>query len=411
MIKTDRRTFFAMLAISFSGMFLIGGYEFIRVAGDSLFITNYGAAQRPYVMTASPLVTMLCIYIFGSLLTRFGSLWALIYTFIISICIFVLSFVGIFSGIKLSILIFYFFAQSYIVVLFEQFWSFIDSVLKKEEAQSYNGPIVGVISFGPILAGWLIKKTAVSLGTNMVILMGAVSLVPSMLLGIVAYKMAGEPKPFKTAHDGKAPLHLSLFKEQPELLFLAAVIALSQGLSTVVQLNFMLALERAIPFEDVRTAFLGKFWMNTAIISCILQFFVAPYLLKRFSLRLIMLLIPCIHLLIGLAMFGSGSIMTAVLAYGGFKILDYSVFRAGKEIVYIPFSFDVRYRAKQVIDSFVYRFSKGVASGFISLVSIITGSFPQAGYVIMDLVMATGWFAAVFPLTRNSENSEQTKSR
>jgi len=43
------------------------------------------------------------------------------------------------------------------------------------------------------------------------------------------------------------------------------------------------------------------------------------------------------------------------------KPIDYSLFRAAKKILYIPFSFDVRYRAKEVIDVFGYRFGKGAS--------------------------------------------------
>ena len=46
------------------------------------------------------------------------------------------------------------------------------------------------------------------------------------------------------------------------------------------------------------------------------------------------------------------------LAFALFKTIDYSTFRAAKEILYIPLSFDARYRAKEVIDVFGYRFGK-----------------------------------------------------
>jgi len=277
---------------------------------------------------------------------------------------------------------------------------------KKEEAKSYNGPIIGIANLGPITAGWLTAKAAMSLGTNTVILLGAAALIPAMALAYLAYKIAGEPQPSeaeKKLHG--AGLHLSLFQAKPALLLLALVIALAQGLSCFVQLNYFVTIEQTIPIEDARTAFMGNFWMTVSAASCIFQFVLTPIMLRFLSLRTAMALIPCVHIAIALSLFGSNSLAMAVLAYGGFKVLDYSIFRAGKEIIYIPYSFDVRYRAKQVIDALVYRFSKGIFSGLISMYELTVGVFPQIGYPIMSIVISAGWLAAVFPLTKN-ENED-----
>ena len=51
-----------------------------------------------------------------------------------------------------------------------------------------------------------------------------------------------------------------------------------------------------------------------------------------------------------------------------FKALDYSVFKAAKEILYIPLPFAARYRAKEVVDVFGYRLSKGGVSLLIEFV-------------------------------------------
>ncbi|MBI5242087.1 MAG: hypothetical protein HY922_00220 [Elusimicrobia bacterium] len=399
MTKPGRRLFLSMLATAVSGAFLIGGYEFIRVAADSLFISVYGAAQRPYVMAASPLATVLFVYIFGRLLSRLGSLKTLVCTFTLALCAFSISFAYITLHARLGVILFYLFAQSYIVVLFEQYWSFIDSILQKEDAKAFNGPIMGIMSMGPITAGWLTAKAALSLGTKAIILLGAASLLPSLALAYCAYELAGEPRPSAEEKARKGTLQLSLFKEHPRLMLLALVIFLSQGLSSFVQLNFFITLEKALPLEDARTAFMGGFWMRTGIASAFFQFLAAPVLLKLSSLRAVMALIPCAHLLAGLSLFGSRSLTMTALAYGGFKVLDYSLFRAGKEILYIPFSFTVRYRAKQVIDALVYRFSKGLFSGLISVYGIALGAFPLAGYPLTQVVLSLSWLAAVFPLT------------
>jgi ATP/ADP translocase len=82
-----------------------------------------------------------------------------------------------------------------------------------------------------------------------------------------------------------------------------------------------------------------------------------------------------------------------------FKVLDYSVFRAVKELLYVPLSFDARYRAKEIIDAFVYRASKGMTAGALAGV----GRFVVLPMVTFPAVIAgalLGWLGVVTQLAR-----------
>jgi AAA family ATP:ADP antiporter len=80
-----------------------------------------------------------------------------------------------------------------------------------------------------------------------------------------------------------------------------------------------------------------------------------------------------------------------------FKGLDYSVFRAAKEILYIPLSFDARYRAKEVIDVFGYRFSKG-GSALLVVLGQKAGVVLESGYAVIALAAAAAWLLLAVPL-------------
>ena len=93
------------------------------------------------------------------------------------------------------------------------------------------------------------------------------------------------------------------------------------------------------------------------------------------------------------------SLLTAAAAYMVFKVLDYSVFRAAKELLYIPLSFDSRYRAKALIDAFGYRFSKGAVSGILAGVRQLTTLHPLT-YPITAIAAALAWLPLAAQLTR-----------
>ena len=91
-----------------------------------------------------------------------------------------------------------------------------------------------------------------------------------------------------------------------------------------------------------------------------------------------------------------------------FKVFDYSLFRASKEIFYIPLPFDARYRAKEVIDVFGYRFGQGMTSLSITLLQKVGMVFSDFMYGAMGLVAAAGWLLLLVPLARNIARNKQS---
>ena len=85
-----------------------------------------------------------------------------------------------------------------------------------------------------------------------------------------------------------------------------------------------------------------------------------------------------------------------------FKSFDYSVFRAAKEILYIPLSFDARYRAKEVIDVFAYRTGKGATS--ILVLALQSFFLLSPYYPMMALVAAVVWLLLIIPLSKHWQN-------
>ncbi|MCY4554546.1 MAG: Npt1/Npt2 family nucleotide transporter, partial [Candidatus Poribacteria bacterium] len=103
------------------------------------------------------------------------------------------------------------------------------------------------------------------------------------------------------------------------------------------------------------------------------------------------------------------SLQTGAAAYMIFKALDYSIFRAGKELFYMPLSYDSRYRAKQVIDSFGYRSSKSGSASVIELVRLRVGTIVGTGYSITVMVIAVLWAPIAFNLALAYQKLEKTE--
>ena len=86
----------------------------------------------------------------------------------------------------------------------------------------------------------------------------------------------------------------------------------------------------------------------------------------------------------------SPGLLTASIAFLVFKSVDYSLFRAAKELLYVPLPFDARFRAKELIDVFGYRFGKGSSSLGVGLLFRL-GSVPHVYSLVLGALVILSW--------------------
>ena len=395
------RTVAAAIAIGAAAMFLLCGYEFVRSTSTSLYVEAYGANRLAIVMAVVPFGTLAILYIYGCVLSWVGPRRALFITSLLCGLGIAACYAAIRAGSHLATGVLYVLREAYIVLLVEQYWSFINSTLRTGEARWLNGPICGIASLGAISGGFLVGALAQRVGSQQLLLFAAASLVPAGLLAALAFHLGGEPQSAgpepKTRKD---PLALRLFFQNRILLLLLFLIVCTQAVSTVLDLRFNAILESAKPITDERTAFSGNFFGVLNIAAFFMQFVATPLLLRFCSLRHVHTAIPLVHIGACALLVAHPSLLTSGLAFLLFKTLDYSLFRAGKEVLYIPLSFDARYRAKQVIDSFGYRASKGATSGLLAGAGKVFGTLPGITYPLVAIFSSSAWLFLVRRITR-----------
>lgn len=408
-VNLPRRILFAAFAISAAASFLLCGYEFIRAVSDSLFIEVYTAENLPRVMAAVLPGLFLLLYIYGRLLSWLGAARTLAITSVLSGVLILGAYIALSNGIDFAAAIIYVFREAYIVIIIEQFWSFVNSTLTSKQAKTINGPFCAIASVGSVVGGKLVARWAETLGSETLLVFAAGSLVPAAIFGVIAYALAGEPKP-TVAEEGGRRGHLGLktFFSSKYLVFIGLLILSTQVISTVLDLRFKGLVETDFPVKDARTAYIGNFYGNLGAVSAVLQLIVVPLALRFVSIRIIHIGIPIMHLINGLILTLTPSLHTGARAFLTFKALDYSLFRAAKELFYIPLSYDERYRAKQIIDSFLYRFAKGGSAGIITLIGLGIKTIPGMAYSITAMVASCIWGGIVTNLTSQYQKLEKT---
>lgn len=402
-----KRLFLAALAISGAASFLLCGYEFIRAVSTSLFIEAYGAINLPWVMFAVPPSTFLLLFVYGRILSKIGASRALLLTSLLSAVLIGGSYGLLLAGVALATAFIYIFREAYIVLIIEQYWSLVNSTLSSDQARRINGPFCGIASLGAITGGLLVRQLAAPLGSESLLLFTAGSLLSAAMCSRLAYALAGEPKPSEEEADGKkGHIGTALFFRSRYLVLIGLLILTTQTVSTVLDLRFNGLVEIEKANADERTAFYGSFYAGSNTVALLLQFLAVPLILRFVPLRAVHLGIPAVHLLTCAILTIKPSLWNGATAFLLFKALDYSIFRSGKEMFYIPLSFDARYRVKQIIDTFGYRTAKGGSAGVLALVGLFT-KIPGIAFSVVAMVMTGFWSVLVSMVTKRYQDLEK----
>ena len=397
-----RRRLAAALAIAAASTFLLFGYEFVRSVAQSLFVEAYGTDKLPWVMAAAPLSTLLLVYGYGRLLSAAGPRLAIILSAAISAFTLIACQEAMLAGFAPATVVLYLFREAYIVLLIEQVWSFLNSTLNDAEGRKLNGLVCGLASLGPVAGGLMVQRDAQAWASANLLAMAAVTLVPAGVLTAWAFRLAGEPgAAYEDARGRHGHMGWGELKRTPVLYRLAILIVLTQVVSTALELHMNIRVKAAIPDADARTSWFGGLYALLNVGAAIFQFVLTPLALRRFSLAAIHTAIPVLNAAACALSLAAPGLVPAAGAYMTFKILDYSIFRAGKELLYIPLSFNARYRAKEVIDAFGYRIGKGAASaGFAAARGL--ASIPLPAYPAVALAALMFWL----PLARRMTGAE-----
>ena len=259
------------------------------------------------------------------------------------------------------------------------------------------GPIGAAGSLGGIIGGQLTSVMAKAVGTEMVFLSSLVIIVVT----IIAFYQTKDVK-VKGLEPNKSITPINAIRGVKKYVFLiGAVVALSQFVIFIADLQFNMIFEKVVTLKDERTAYLGQFYSYINIISLILQFLVLPFLLVRVSIKSVFLFIPILYLVlvIGGLGFGVGSLFIIGAVFITMKGVDYSLFAASKDVMYHPLLSLQKFGAKYITDMFVYRTAKAlIAFIFAQLVNLKMEYLSQVQFLFLSL-----WIVAIFILFKEQK--------
>ena len=418
--------------------FLIGAYWLIRTMKDPLFASLVGYSYQPFAKMVSLITVILGVLFYNKLLdvlrrnTLFYSL-ALFFGIgfvIIGYCTLPTTQVFLENPSWLQWVpgrllgwVAYCFIELYGSLMPALFLSIIASTISASSAKTGWGLLAFFAQLGAILGAGLVTLYTKTLGIGVLFAIGGASvcILPFLMRWYIKTtdieaSATGE-KPQKTSMiEG-----LKLILSRPYVAGLLVVTVTYEIISTIVEFQMGLCATQIYPTAADGGA--GFAWLkglqgvSTNTLALVFALLGTSFFMRKFGLKFCLVSYPALigsSIVILLGMYLCGA-TTYTLMWGFFasvimyKAFSYTLNNPSKEVIYIPTSKDVKFKAKSWIDGFANRTSKAIGSTVTASLGshfptlFIFGSFISLGFIL-------GWIlVALFMGTTFNKLQEEQK--
>jgi AAA family ATP:ADP antiporter len=288
------------------------------------------------------------------------------------------------------------------------FWSLMADVFDREQAGRLFGFIAAGISLGGLAGPLLVQHLAESLGTVNLLPISAALLALSLvfMIGVLRWqRRTSAATPGVAASDPDARLgghSLAAFVQllrSPYLALIALFVFLLTWISTFLYLEQQALVAEVFQDRDAQTVFFSRidFWVQAG--SLLIQLFLFGRLYRWFGFRALIVSIPLLMVLGfgALALFPTFGVLIGVMMIR--RIGEYSITRPSRDTLYTVVSREEKYKAKSLIDTFVYRGGDATSA---SAHALVKGAFDLglSGIAWCGAALAAVWALVALRLGR-----------
>lgn len=366
--------------------FVLFNYPLVRAASTTMFFEEFGAKSTPIAWILTVVVLTATIFFFNKIQATNSVQKVLLWVSILSTFVFAISTLGFVSQIKYATYLSFIWKEICIVLQVHLMLAYANNFFRKEDFKKIIGPVGAVGSVGGILGGILTTQISMAFGTEVVSWFSLIFVLLPALLFLKTRELKNEGQETKAS-----PMQSLNTKDVRTYVFhVALIVMLSQFIINIADFKFNLAFEQNIVDRSARTAYLGTVYTWTNFISLILQFVFLPFLLPRISERSLHFFIPMSYIfcLAGIVLTGGQTLLPVAMFYIYLKASDYSLFSAGKELLYQVLKPEQKYGAKYLTDMLVYRYSKAlIAAVLIYLQTSFILNMMMTGFLLLWLIL------------------------
>ena len=384
------------------GFLTLTSYGIARPAAESLFLEAYTSARLPHVWVAVALGAALVVAGYNRLAQRLAldQVFGVVVGATLSLLALLL--VALRAGLPGATFALYAWKDLYIVVLVETFWIYANCVFHVRAARWLYGLFLAAGTLGEITGALAVGPLAARLGSR-----DSLWLVFPLLaladLGSRRLARYGAPRPEREATDWRGGLRLLLTSRYLGLLLL--LVATVQLVANLVDYEYNRVLEQAFVAPDVRTEVSGKIYATISAVAFTLQL-ASPALLRYVGVVRTLVAVPVLIAAALASFVVAPRFATMGAAKVASKAFDYSLFRACKEILYIPLPYREKTQGKAMVDILTYRVAKGVAAGVVRGLGAVSAGGWTTG---LSLGLTLVWVGLTTAIGRRYRTAERTE--
>jgi AAA family ATP:ADP antiporter len=289
------------------------------------------------------------------------------------------------------------------------FWSLMADIFDREQAGRLFGYIAAGISLGGLAGARLAAELAEPLGTINLLLLsaGLLALALCLMLSVLRWQRRSlAARPDGTPGDdpdaklgGHSLAAFTQVLRSPYLALIALFVLLLTWISTFLYLEQQALVAQIFADRDAQTAFFSRidFWVQAA--SLAIQLFLFGRLYRWLGFRALIVSIPLLMLLgfTVLALVPTFAVLIGVMMIR--RIGEYSVTRPSRDTLYTVVTREEKYKAKSLIDTFVYRGGDATSA---SVHALVKGAFDLglSGIAWCGAALAALWAVIAMRLGR-----------
>ena len=312
---------------------------------------------------------------------------------------------------------FYIWVSVFNMLIISVFWSFMADIFSRTQAKRLFGFIAAGGTIGGIAGPAIATLLAKSVGNNGLMLISAAGFVVTGLLVkllarerdrlVAASGNEGQRTNINHRLGGGNPLDgFILLLKSPYLLLIAGFLFLMTCISTIVYTQLGDLITKAFTDHNARTQAYATIELVVNSLAVVIQLFGTGRIISRFGVTLGLMLNPIIMVFAFLAI----AFSPVLMILGGLQILrrvaEYAVAKPTREMLFTVVDQESKYKAKNVIDTVVYRGGDLLAAQ--ASVGVL-GSFGVFGLAVFGIIVSLVWFPIAWVLGRRYETARSAE--
>ena len=389
-LKTEQHELPALLWAFFYFFCLLCSYYILRPVRDEMGIQG-GVDKLQWLFSATFVGMLAAVPFFGFLSARFPRqrLIPLVYYFFAANLL--LFFVLMQNGVDKVILARTFFVWVSVFNLFviSLFWSFMADIFSNAQARRLFGVIAAGGSSGAVAGPLLTALLVGHIGTHHLLLLS----IGLLLLSTLAVarlntwaRIHGSGKSEARPIGGSIWAGIKLTLSSPYLIAMSIYLLFLTLLATLIYFEQMRLVADQLKDSAARTRLFAQIDLAVNVLTLLVEIFLTNRLIGRFGVALLLMVLPLLNVVGFGALVVAPTLVVIVVFQALRRVVEYALARPVREILFTVVSREEKYKAKNFIDTVIYRGGDAV-SGWLSsflkgagvgLASVATLAIPLA---------------------------------